>query len=253
MKQTTRKSVVIDCFPECAENYRDKYAIVVVDVIRATTTATTALNLGRRVFPAQSTNDAFILAESLKAPLMVGELGGNMPYGFDSPNSPVQVSALSAFASGSISDPERPVVLVSSSGIRLLLNSAGAEAVYVGCARNYSAVTNYIQGRHPRIAVLGAGTHGQFRREDQIICAWIAEGLMNAGYEAMTSQTSKLVSHWHGVDPSEMGSGRSAEYLRQSGQLLDLEFIMHHIDDIDTVPALVEDELLCKVRNSQAI
>ena len=34
-------SVVIDYLPACAEHYRDEYAIVVIDVIRATTTATT--------------------------------------------------------------------------------------------------------------------------------------------------------------------------------------------------------------------
>ena len=52
------RSVVIDCFPESAEKYRDGYAVVVIDVIRATTTATTAVSLGRRVFPAQTTDEA---------------------------------------------------------------------------------------------------------------------------------------------------------------------------------------------------
>src|SRR5438477_11347294 len=34
-----QKKVVIDCFPESVETYRNGYAIVAVDVIRATTTA----------------------------------------------------------------------------------------------------------------------------------------------------------------------------------------------------------------------
>ena len=47
-----RKTVVIDCFPESMETYRDGYAIVAVDVIRATTTAVTSVALGRKCFPA---------------------------------------------------------------------------------------------------------------------------------------------------------------------------------------------------------
>ena len=69
-----KRSVVIDCFPESAERYRSRYAIVAIDVIRATTTATTALQLGRRVYPAKTTDQAFVLAAKLDDPLLVGEL-----------------------------------------------------------------------------------------------------------------------------------------------------------------------------------
>jgi 2-phosphosulfolactate phosphatase len=244
-KMVATKTVVIDCFPESAEHYRDDFAILVVDVLRATTTATTAISLGWRVFPAQTTDDALMLAEGLEDPLLVGELGGHIPFGFDLPNSPVQVSALSLFRMGRISDPKRPIILVSSSGMNLLTNAKGAPAIYIGCARNFSAVADYVIGRHPRVAILGAGTRGQFRREDQIICAWIAERLINAGYSALTESTSELVGRWHKVDPAEMGRGRSAEFLRQSGQLLDLEFVLHHIDDLDVVPTLIDAELVC--------
>ena len=46
------KSVVIDYLPESARRYRSGWAIVAVDVIRATTTAITAAATGRRCFPA---------------------------------------------------------------------------------------------------------------------------------------------------------------------------------------------------------
>jgi 2-phosphosulfolactate phosphatase len=229
-------SVVIDCFPESALRYRDRYAIVVIDIIRATTTATTAISLGRRVFPVLTTDEAFVLASTLQDPLLVGELGGNMPYGFDMNNSPAQMTVRP--------DVHRPVILVSSSGTQLLLNAVGSEAIYIACFRNVSAIANYIAGRHERIAILGAGTRGQFRREDQMGCAWVAERLIQVGYEAETQQTKEYVWRWKGVGPEEVRGGRSAEYLRQSGQEQDLEFILNHIDDLDTVPALVNGELL---------
>jgi 2-phosphosulfolactate phosphatase len=229
-------TVIIDYLPESAERYRDRYVIVVVDVIRATTVATTALSLGRRVFPAKTTDEACVIAGKLEDPLLVGELGGNMPYGFHMTNSPVQLVARQ--------DVHRPMVLVSSSGIQLLLNAVGSEAVYLACLRNLSAVARYIDGRHQRVAVLGAGTRGVFRREDQMGCAWVAEKLLNVGYLAESQQTSELVARWHNANVEKIRGGKSAAYLQRSGQVEDLEYIVSHVDDLDTVPALVQGELI---------
>ncbi len=227
---------MIDCFPESAARYRETHSIVVIDVIRATTTATTAVSLGRRVFPCQTTDEAFVLAARIPEAVLIGELGGNMPYGFDMTNSPAQVAERS--------DVHRPMILVSSSGSQLLLDSAGSVAVYVGCFRNLSAVARRIAGRHGRVALLGAGTRGQFRREDQMGCAWIAERLFGAGYEPESPETREYVMRWHGVGPEVVRAGRSAEYLRRTGQETDLEFVVAHIDDLETVPRLVNGELL---------
>ena len=73
---TRQKTVVIDCFPESVPLYRDGYAIVAVDVMRATTTAVTCVELGRKCFPVPSLDAAVPLAARLTNPLLVGELGG---------------------------------------------------------------------------------------------------------------------------------------------------------------------------------
>lgn len=228
-------TVVIDCYPESAARYRDRYAIVVVDVIRATTTATTAVGMGRRVFPVRTSDEAFVLAATLEEPLLVGELGGNMPYGFDLTNSPVEISRRT--------DVHRPMILVSSSGTQLLLNSEGGEAVYIACFRNFSAVAAHIAGRHERVAILGAGSRGRFRREDQMGCAWVSGKLVAEGYQPENGATAELIERWRGFSPEEARNGKSAEYLRTTGQERDLDFIVGHIDDMDAVPALVNREL----------
>lgn len=229
-------SVVIDCFPESAEKYRRNHAIVVVDVIRATTTATTAISLGRKVFPVRTTDEAFVCAAKLKKPLLVGELGGNMPYGFDLTNSPVQISIRS--------DIDRPMILVSSSGTQLLMNSQGSEGIYISCFRNFSAVAKYIAKNHRRVALLGAGSRGNFRREDQMGCAWVAEKLVDEGFEPANKDTSDRILKWSGISSSEARNGKSADYLRKTGQEHDLDFVVKHVDDLDIVPALVQGELV---------
>jgi len=229
------KKVVIDCFQEGTYRYRNEYAIVVVDVMRATTTAATAVSMGRRVFPARTTDEAFVIASTFEDPLLVGELGGNMPYGFHLTNSPVQIAARD--------DIHRPMVLVSSSGTALLMSSAGSQGVLTACFRNFRAVGEHLCGKYEKIAIVGAGTRGQFRKEDQMCCAWVADILVSDGYKGETPQTREYIYRWKGVSAEEARTGESADYLRNSGQQDDLEFILTHVDDLKTVPGLVNYEL----------
>src|SRR5215218_7863176 len=125
------RTVVIDCFPESLPRYREGHAIVAIDVIRATTTAVTGVALNRRCFPTPSLEVAVPLAARLDNPLLVGELGGNMPYGFDLTNSPAALACRS--------DVSRPMILLSTSGTKVLSKAKGCDAVYVACLRNYTA------------------------------------------------------------------------------------------------------------------
>ncbi len=229
-------SVVIDSFPESAQRYLQDHAIVVADVIRATTTAVTALHLGRRVYVAATVDEASVVAARLEDPLLAGELGGNMPFGYEMTNSPAQTARRT--------DIGRPMVLVSSSGTQLLMNAKVARAVYIACFRNLTAVADYVSNRHDQIALLGAGTRNQFRREDQMACAWIAERLVDRGFRATDRRTGECIDRWRGASPEAARYGRSADYLTRSGQLEDLEFILSHIDDVAMVPLLCDHELV---------
>jgi 2-phosphosulfolactate phosphatase len=238
-------TVLIDSFPESASRYKENYVIIVVDVFRFTTTVTTALSLGRRVYPVQTSDHAFIKASTLTNPMLVGELGGNMPYDFDLSNSP----ALIAERTDVRQKNHRPIVIVSSSGSQLLLNALGSGAVYAACLRNISAVCGYVASRHPKIAVLGAGTHGQFRREDQLCCAWIAERLVKLGYVPENAETQQYIEKWSGASLDDLRHGRSAAYLQRSGQEQDIDFTLKCIDDLPIVPVLMNDELIVANKN----
>src|SRR5439155_5352179 len=111
------QSVVIDCFPGSVQRYRNEHAIVAIDVIRATTTAVTAVSLGRRCVPVDTLAAALKAATRLTNPLLVGELGGKLPQGFDLTNSPAQLALRS--------DILRPVILLSTSGTKLICAAAG--------------------------------------------------------------------------------------------------------------------------------
>jgi 2-phosphosulfolactate phosphatase len=230
-----QKSFVIDYLPECVWRYRKEWAIVAVDVIRATTTAITAAASGRRCFPVPTTEAAMILAREFDNPLLAGESGGKMPAAFEMDNSPAQLL--------SRTDTDRPLVLVSSSGTKVIHEAAECEAVYLGCFRSYSVLAGYLAERHDRVAIIGAGSLGEFREEDQVCCAWIAAGLMNRGYLPENPETAAVVNRWRDAPPDACLCSRSVDFLRRTGRLSDLDFILAHIDDLRAVFAVRNGEV----------
>lgn len=227
-------TVVVDCFADSLDRYRRGWAVVGVDVLRATTTAVTAAALGRRVFPVPDLERAMTTHAGLEDALLAGELGGRVPYGFEENNSPLALHHRR--------DVHRPLVLLSSSGTRLLHEVGDREAVYAACLRNTSATVAHLAAHHDRVAVVGAGTRGEFREEDQIGCAWIAQGLVERGFEA-AGWTASVIERWRGAPVEAVASGASAEYLRRSGQLGDLDFVLTHVDDLPLVCRLESHEL----------
>ena len=218
--------VTIECFIDALPAYPRDAVVVGIDVIRATTTAITAVAAGRRCHVVPSLEEAMRLRGLLEDPLLVGELGGNMPYGFDLNNSP---SAMAAQP-----HPERAAILLSSSGTRLLTLSASQHVTTgVACLRNWRAQADLIAARRAGTVVLvGAGTRGEFREEDQLCCAWIAARLVGLGYQA-AGPTRRIVDQWRDAPVEVIAEGPSARYLRDSGQLEDLTFILDHVGDLD--------------------
>jgi len=221
------ETVAIDFSPERATTHGEGAAIIAVDVIRATTTAVTGVVQGRECYPVPSLEVAVPLAARLDNPLLVGELGGNRPYGFDLTNSPYELAHRT--------DVERPMILLSTSGTRLIAAPPRAEHVYVACLRNWRAQARWMVGRHERVVVLGAGTRGEFREEDQLCCAWIARDLVEAGYAPHDERTRKLIRRWSEEPVEGLLVSKSVTYLRETEQEDDLDFVMTHVDDVDRV------------------
>jgi 2-phosphosulfolactate phosphatase len=202
--------------------------------VRATTTAITAVAAGRRCFVVRTVEAAFTLAAKLDHPLLVGEQRGVMPEGFDINNSPAALIARD--------DLHRPAILLSSSGTRLCHEASACEAAYLACLRNCASVARHLAGRFANIAVIGAGTKGEFREEDQLCCAWVADILTDLGYQPDGRGTEEIIERWRGATPQDWVHGKSAAYLR--GQLEDLEFILGHVNDLDALFALRGGEVI---------
>jgi 2-phosphosulfolactate phosphatase len=219
-----QKQVVIDCFPESARKYRKGYAVVAVDVIRATTSAITVAAKGGSCLVVPSLDAAFQLKARVRDPLLAGEIAGALAPGFDLNNSPSELAALDITG--------RTIILLSSSGTSLIDQAKGSDVIHLACFRNYAFVARHLAGLLPRVAVIGAGSRGEFREEDQMCCAWIARDFAEMGYAPADEMTFNMIKRWATEPPEAALCGKSAEYLRRSGQTKDLEFILAHINDL---------------------
>ena len=232
-------SVVIDCFPGTVGRYSDDHRIVVVDVIRATTLAVTATATGRRCIVASTPDEAIAIRGRLGAGILAGELGGDLPEGFDMNNSPAELELRT--------DIEVPLIMVSTSGGPLMIEAgAVAGGADVACFRNFTAVARSLIGNYRKVAIIGAGSRGEFREEDQMCCAWIGGLLMGAGYLPETDETRQLIERWRGAPASACEISNSVGYLRRSDQLHDLDFILSHVDDLDAASSVEGNEVVAE-------
>lgn len=220
-------TITIDCFHEQLPPVGPETTIVAIDVIRASTTAITGAALGLRIFPAGSIEASVRLAADLDRPLLAGELGGVKPYGFDLQNSPSEIARLHPC--------ERPVVLLSTSGTRLIASATARGGSYVACLRNAAAQASRLEADGRDVLILGADSRGEFRVEDRLCAARIASRLLSNGYRAGDPDTEDIVSRLADAATEAILDGRSARYLRDTGQTDDLDFVVGHVDDLEDV------------------
>src|SRR5438552_340078 len=229
-----KNTVVIRCFQEGLDRIPDSYSLVAIDVIRATTTAVTAVLMGRPCYPAANLQAAKELTASIPDALLVGELGGIMPSGFHMNNSPAELAER---------PDKRPIILLSSSGTQLIERLRNSPRGYLACFRNWKATVRALVAENRSIIVIGAGTRGDFREEDQMCAAWFDAGLVEKGFSVGDSRTEELITRWKFAQPTDFTISDSVSYLRRSNQIRDLDFILSHFDDVDSAFKVVGNQI----------
>jgi phosphosulfolactate phosphohydrolase-like enzyme len=238
----SRKTFKIDAFPGSAFRYLDRDAIVCIDVMCASTAVVTAVAEGRKAIPVASPAAARALAAHL----------GDAVVAVEGPERRLEGEiAISPTAVLSAGEPASPLVLAGRWGTELMVNSAGARAVYVACFRNVAATAAHLARNHERVVLLGAGADGDFRCEDQMAAARIGALLLEAGFTTEDPSTASLVQRWSEIDLGIMTWGKSTAELRQQGRGEDVDFILRHEDDLDLVCVYEADAVVSAKRKPE--
>lgn len=156
----------------------ERRAVVVIDVLRATTSLVTMLERGcDEVLIAPGLDAARRYREAHPDVLLAGERGGRQPEGFDFGNSPVALSQ--AALAG------RRVVLATTNGTRAVHAVRRSPVVFVGCLRNRRAAARAVAqeavGRGWDVTLVCAGREARFSLEDAYTAGAIAEVLLGGG------------------------------------------------------------------------
>jgi 2-phosphosulfolactate phosphatase len=160
-------------------------AVVVVDVVRATTTLVEALANGARgVYPTASTEDAVRLAHSLGRDdtLLCGERKGTKVEGFDLGNSPREFTREAVEG--------KRLVMSTTNGTRALAAGHDAERLIPCAFTNLGAVARTVRASD-RLVVVCAGREGRFSMDDALCAGHLvrrvlgeAEGELNDAAKA---------------------------------------------------------------------
>jgi 2-phosphosulfolactate phosphatase len=220
--------------------------VVMIDVLRASTTITHALAAGASaVVPCREVEEAQSVAVHFPPGTVVlgGERGGLPIAGFDLGNSPTEYTRTSVEG--------KTVVFTTTNGTLALMQCKAAARVFIGAFANLSAVVERLTGERP-IHLLCAGTRGQITREDALCAGALSELLVEAAELASVNDQARIaMDAWraavpHGARPLKALAGELSLALHetQGGRNLMAIGLEHdidtaaEIDQFDIVPQL---------------
>jgi 2-phosphosulfolactate phosphatase len=148
--------------------------VVIIDVLRASTTIIHALAAGAEcVIPCLKVEEAQSLARLLgDSAVLGGERDGVKIPGFDLGNSPCEYTP--ALVRG------KTVVFTTTNGTRALLCCRRAARVLIGAFVNFSAVCRVVADSE-RVVLLCAGTRDHITREDVLFAGTVVHQLTREG------------------------------------------------------------------------
>jgi 2-phosphosulfolactate phosphatase len=207
--------------------------VVMMDVLRASTTITHALAAGATaVIPCREVEESRNLAANFPPNMVVlgGERGGLPIEGFDLGNSPTEYTR--AAVAG------KTVVFTTTNGTLALMHCKAAARVFIGSFVNLSTVVKRLTGERA-IHLLCAGTRAQVTREDVLCAGAIAELLLETSTDELqiNDQARIAIDCWlsavpHGARPPKALAGELSLALHetQGGRNLVRIGLEHDID-----------------------
>lgn len=218
--------------------------VVVIDVIRATTTMTEALaNGARAIYPTASTEDAVRLAQSFgrEDTLLCGERKGVKIEGFDLGNSPREFTAEAVRG--------KRLVMSTTNGTRALVAGAEGERLLVCAFTNLGAVAGALAGCGA-VAILCAGKEDEFSIEDALCAGALISRIRDAADEPPrmndASRAAMVLAESLQPDRAVLADTAAAGVLSEIGLADDLE-ICADVDRHGIVPEMKDQAITATV------
>jgi 2-phosphosulfolactate phosphatase len=179
--------------------------IVVVDALRATSTATRALAAGyaRVIFA-----DSFDSALQLRGPgrILAGEVDCIAPEGFDHGNSPIEAAVCGG----------RELVMTTTNGTRAIVDATRmSSSVILASMLNLAAVIDRLAESPEEVLILCAGTRGAPALEDTYVAGRIGAELYGPRTDA--ALIAEATARAYRSSLAALAAGSHAATLRAAG------------------------------------
>jgi 2-phosphosulfolactate phosphatase len=216
--------------------------VVVIDVLRATTTITQALSAGAsEVIPCSEVAEARRIAAEMPdgAAVLGGERGGLRIDGFHLGNSPAEYTP--AAVAG------KTLVFTTTNGTRAMERCRTARRVVLGTFNNLSAIVSAVRGERD-CALLCAGTDGLVTAEDVLFAGAVIHQITSSNRDLELNDEAFLASRaWCGLGDRPdlllekcLRASRGGCNLLSLGMAEDVAFAAR-IDTTSTVAELLAD------------
>ncbi len=170
--------------------------VVIIDIFRATSTMTAAIDNGAEcIIPVSTVEECIAIGRAISGSITAGERDGRVAEGLEYGNSPLEYPT--EFVKG------KTLVLTTTNGTRLLHMVKGADAILMGSFLNLTAVCDFLIARGQRVILGCASWKDRFNLEDTLFAGAVV---------------SQIESHFE----VNCDSARAARYLYRDADLVGL-------------------------------
>lgn len=236
--QTTKPELYTSFSPALLDLYEvDKSIVVIIDVLRATSTIATALyNGAKAIIPVSSVADCIRIGKQIDS-ITAGERDGQVAEGLEYGNSPFEYPR--EFVAG------KTLVLTTTNGTRLLHMALdkNAKAVITGSFPNLSAVCDFLLAQNQNVILGCAAWKNRVNIEDTLFAGAVINRI--AKHFSINCDSSQIaLSLYKEASPNLfefMKSKNASHYLRLSGYGLHKDIQYCLTEDVANVTVVYED------------
>jgi 2-phosphosulfolactate phosphatase len=219
--------------------------VVVLDILRASTTITIALNNGaREIIPVGSIESAVKISGSLfgEVTLRGGERNGKIIEGFNLGNSPLEYSETAVKG--------KSIIYCTTNGSVAMAKSRYAKTLVIGSFVNLSAVVSFLHEENRDFLLLcagHAGTVSNFSMEDAVCAGMMIQRLekIETLEIALTDSAKAALALYKSFGRSVLKMLKTSEhgtYLAEIGFADDLK-ICAAVDSVPVLPIQIENKI----------
>ncbi len=215
----------------------DKNIVVIVDVLRATSSICTAFHHGvRRIIPVATVEEArqkkaegFIVASERDGYVLDFADFGNSPFNF----SEEMVKG-------------RDIVYSTTNGTRCIHMASHSQAVVIGSFLNLTALSRWLIEQQSPVLIFCASWKDRFSLEDSVFAGALAEQLLESGvFESICDAVTASIDLWTLAKPDLCGyMQKAAQKKRLADKGLDDCFEFCHTPDFTSVVPVFKDGYL---------